>query len=103
LPTDGAVELGEELGTDEGLEVLARTMRNFNKNPLPEILELFQRAINRRGAQLDDRTLLLVRALRSAGQPPIRQLHLNDSACCEALETTWNRMLAELAAGLADD
>ena len=54
-------------------------------------------------AKFDDRIRLLVRALRGMGRPPIRQFHLNDSACCEVLETTWNRMLAELAAGLADD
>lgn len=103
LPTDGAVELGEERDTDAGLEVLARTLRNFNENPLPEILEIFQRAISRQGAQYDDRTLLLVRALRGNEQPPRRQLHLNDAACCEVLETRWHKMLAELAAGFEGD
>jgi hypothetical protein len=51
----------------------------------------------------DDRTLLLVRALRGSERPPLRQLHLNDAACGEVLETRWNRLLAELSTPSEDD
>ena len=102
VPTDGAVELGDEPDAEAGLEFLARILRKFNKNPLPEIFEGFQRAITQQGTQHDDRTLLLVRALSGSEQPALRR-RLKDAACSDVLEMRWNKMLAELTAGLADD
>jgi hypothetical protein len=102
LPTDGAVELGEERDAEAGLEILTQTLRKFNTHPLAEILEILRSVISRQGAQQDDRTVLLVRALSGSEQPALRQ-QLNDAACRDLFEAKWNRMLAGLAAGLADD
>ena len=102
LPTDGAVELGEERDAEAGLELLAQTLCKFNTHPLAEILEILRSVICRQGAQHDDRTVLLVRALSGSEQPTLRQ-QLNDAACRDVFEAKWNRMLAGLAADLADD
>ncbi len=102
LPTDGAVELGEDRDAEAGLEILAQTLRRFHTHPLAEILETLRRAIGRQGAQDDDRTVLLVRALGGSEKPALRK-QLNDAACRDLFEAKWNRMLAGLAAGLADD
>jgi serine phosphatase RsbU (regulator of sigma subunit) len=105
LPTDGAVELGEDRDVKAGLEVLAQALRKFNQYPLPEILEILRSAIGQHGAQHDDRTVLLVRALSGSGnheEMALRQ-QLNDTNSRDLLEARWNRMLADLAAGLADE
>jgi serine phosphatase RsbU (regulator of sigma subunit) len=106
LPTDGAVEIGEERDAETGLEVLAQTLCKFNKHPLAEILEILQNEISRHGAGHDDRTVLLVRALSRSGNHEEfgRQWQsFNGTTCRELLEARWNKMLADLAAGLTDD
>jgi sigma-B regulation protein RsbU (phosphoserine phosphatase) len=91
LPTDGALELGEEPDAEAGLAVLARTLSSCNDDPLPEILGTLQSEISRHGAQHDDRTILLVRALRGSSS---RQS--NDPSCHALLEARWQQMLADL-------
>ena len=106
LPTDGALEIGEERDLETGLGVLARTLCQCSKNPLAEILEILQNQINRYGAEYDDRTVLLVRALSRSGNHDEagRQWQpIDDSTSSELLEARWQKMLAGLAAGLSDD
>jgi len=91
LPTDGALELGEEPDAEAGLAVLARTLSRFHDDPLPEILDILQSEISRHGAQHDDRTILLVRALCGSSRQS------NDPSCHALLEARWQQMLAELA------
>jgi sigma-B regulation protein RsbU (phosphoserine phosphatase) len=103
LPTDGAVELGER-DSETGLEVLAQILRKLNEHQLTEILEILQTEISRHGAQHDDRTVPLVRVLSRSGNDEelaLRQ-RLNDATSCDLLEARWNKMLADLAADLAD-
>jgi sigma-B regulation protein RsbU (phosphoserine phosphatase) len=105
LPTDGAVELGEERDAEAGLGVLAQTLCKFNEHPLAEILEILRDEISRHGAEHDDRTVLLVRTLSRSGNHEElgRQRQPHDTTCREVLEATWHKMLAGLAAGLEDE
>jgi serine phosphatase RsbU (regulator of sigma subunit) len=107
LPTDGAVEIGEERDLETGLEALAQVLCEFNKNPLEEILEIVQSEISRHGAEHDDRTVLLVRALGRSGNngEPGRQWqpYSTTLASRELLEARWHKMLADLTAGLTDE
>jgi len=102
LSTDGAVELGENRDIEAGLRVLAQTLCRFNQDPLVEILEILRREISRQGAQHDDWTLLLVRALGGTGNHDELGRQLHDTSGHELLEVRWHKMLAELRAGLAD-
>jgi phosphoserine phosphatase RsbU/P len=105
LPTDGAVELGEERDAEAGLDVLAQTLCKYHAYPLAEILEILRDEIGRHGAAHDDTTVLLVRARSRRGthQEPGRRRQTNDTACRELLEAAWHKMLAGLAAGLEDE
>jgi serine phosphatase RsbU (regulator of sigma subunit) len=105
LPTDGALELGEERDVEAGLGLLAETVCRFHRQPLAELIEILQSEIGRYGAQHDDRTVLLVRALGGSGDRAQlshrRQPH--DTTRIHLLEAGWRRTLAGLAAGLADE
>jgi serine phosphatase RsbU (regulator of sigma subunit) len=111
LPTDGALELGVDPDAEEGLAVLARTLSSFHDYPLPEILEILQNEIRRHGPQHDDRTVLLVRVPSSDEEEPSRptndasfdDVRPDDLRCNDFLEAHWQKMLADLAASLADD
>ena len=105
LPTDGAVELGEERDVEAGLQVLAQALCKFNRHPLGEMLEILRNEISRRGAQHDDWTLLLVRALGGTGSDDElrHQRQLPDATCHDLLEARWHKTLAYLSAGLANE
>jgi sigma-B regulation protein RsbU (phosphoserine phosphatase) len=98
LPTDGAVETGEERDLEIGLKILARTLRQFHQDPLAEILEMLKDEIRRHGPENDDRTLLLLRALSGRGNHEQAIPRWQPSN-----EQKWQRMLADLAAGLTGD
>jgi serine phosphatase RsbU (regulator of sigma subunit) len=101
LPTDGSVELGEELDVEAGLDILAQTLCKFNEHSLAEILDILQNEISRHGAEHDDRTVLLVRALSRSGnhEEPGQRWQLHNTACHDVLEARWHKMLADLAVG----
>lgn len=101
LLSDGAVELGEELDSESGLETLAQMLADFHERPLAEILEELEARIGVQGTQHDDRTLLLVRVNdERAGQIEC-ETHARVGG--DLLEAMWQKMLTDLAAGLADD
>lgn len=63
LITDGMVETADGQEAEFGLERLETILRNMAGRPLSEIFEAAFTAVTRHGAQEDDRTLLLLRAL----------------------------------------
>lgn len=63
LVTDGIVETADGQESEFGLERLEGILCNLAGRPLSEIFEAAFAAVKRHGAQEDDRTLLLVRAL----------------------------------------
>lgn len=103
LLTDGVVESGEERDGEAGLELLGRSLRKSHDLPLSDILDLCNESISGE-EQHDDRTLLLVRTLGGSGDHAelSRWSPLNYNRV-DLLEARWRGMLAELAAGIADE
>ena len=68
LLTDGVVEAADREEAEFGFERLEQILCELGGRPLPEIFEVALAAVTRHGAQEDDQTLLLVRALAPGRQ-----------------------------------
>lgn len=107
LVTDGMVEVGEERDVNDGFERLSQIVRVLADRSLPEIVAAVNAEVARHGAQEDDRTVLLIRAVSVTGPSdpeiaPARQQ--SDAADApEALEAQWRKLLDELTAELECD
>jgi serine phosphatase RsbU (regulator of sigma subunit) len=106
LVTDGVVEAGEERDAGEGFETVSQIVSDFADRSLPEIAAAVNAEAARRGAQEDDRTVLLIRAGsgNDASDPEIPPTQRQgDGAAPEALEARWRKLLDELTAELECD
>jgi serine phosphatase RsbU (regulator of sigma subunit) len=107
LVTDGVVEAGEERDAAYGFERLSKIVSDFADCPLREIAAVVNAGVAWHGAQEDDRTVLLIRALSDNDEsdpdiaPTRRQGDGADAP--EALEARWRRLLDELTAELECD
>ena len=63
LYTDGFIEPANAAGEEFGLARLEAEFQRTAKQPLEEICQSLQEAVNKHGAQFDDQSLLLVRKL----------------------------------------
>lgn len=70
LVTDGVVEAADGQEAEFGFERLEEILCDLAERPLAEIFEAVLAAVTRHGAQQDDQTLLLVRALAFTARPP---------------------------------
>lgn len=73
LVTDGIVEASDRQETQFGFARLEQILRELEGRPLPEIFDAALEAVTQHGAQHDDQTMLLVRAL-SIGRPELTRL-----------------------------
>jgi serine phosphatase RsbU (regulator of sigma subunit) len=107
LVTDGVVEAGEERDATHGFERLSQIVRDFADRPLQEITEAVNAEVSRHGAQEDDRTVLLIRAVsgNDASDPDIAPAPQQGEGADapEALEAIWRKLLDELTAELECD
>ena len=107
LVTDGVVEAGEERDAAEGFEMLSQIVSDFADRSLAEIAAAVNAEAARRGAQEDDRTVLLIRA-GSGNDASDREIaptqRQGDGADApEALEARWRKLLDEHTAELECD
>jgi serine phosphatase RsbU (regulator of sigma subunit) len=107
LVTDGVVEAGDERDATQGFERLSQIVCDLADRPLPEIAAAVNAEVARHGAQEDDRTVLLIRAVsdNDESDPDIAPTRgQGDGAeAPEALEPRWRRLLDELTAELECD
>jgi serine phosphatase RsbU (regulator of sigma subunit) len=107
LVTDGVVETGEDRDAAHGFAKLSEIVRALADRPLPEIAAAVNAEVARHGAQEDDRTVLLIRAVSDNDEsvPAIAptQRPGDGADVPEALEARWRKLLDELTAELECD
>jgi serine phosphatase RsbU (regulator of sigma subunit) len=107
LVTDGVVEAGEERDAADGFDRLSQIVSDFAVRPLPEIAAAVNAEAARHGAQEDDRTVLLIRAVseNDASDPAVSpaQRQSDGTDAPGAIEARWRKLLDELTAELEFD
>lgn len=95
LVTEGAIETGDDPDAEGGLQKVSEVVRQRPSSELPDIAAGVLAATTAQGAQQDDATILLLRCRTRPAAPvcPISQALTS--------ETTWARLLDELASELA--
>jgi serine phosphatase RsbU (regulator of sigma subunit) len=107
LVTDGVVEAGDERDAADGFERLSQIVSDLADRALPEIAAAVNTEVARHGAQEDDRTVLLIRAVagNDASDPETAPIPSQGDGtdAPEALEARWRKLLDELTAELECD
>ena len=105
IVTDGVLERGKDPDPDSGLDRIASLLRNNAEASLPELTQLICADLGHRTKQRDDETVLLLRTheqdkTNTEAAHTISEREFAKST--DALETTWRRLLDDLADELSD-
>jgi serine phosphatase RsbU (regulator of sigma subunit) len=106
LVSDGVLDRGEDPDQQAGLDRIAKLLRNNADAELCDLVELIRADIGSCGIQQDDETILLLKAREHNATDPQKQSPKPErefTKSAAALESTWHRLLDDLAEELSHE
>jgi Stage II sporulation protein E (SpoIIE) len=106
IVTDGVLERGDDPDPESSLDRIATLLRNNADASLPDLTHLIFADLDRCGKQRDDETVLLLRAREENKTDTEKTLSGPQRGFvkqADAFETTWRRLLDDLAEELSHD